>query len=127
LEKEQKKNHDNVNTMKNICPHFIPLLQFSTTFISVFYFHPFTLPLPSLRKHSSMGCGASSNSSGEAPFVPIVARASSVTPAQQQHLHQETMNVLITCHTDQQNNAVKLRKDLSNQSFTSYIINETTP
>jgi hypothetical protein len=37
------------------------------------------------------------------------------------------MNVLITCHSNQQKIAEKLQKDLTNKYFTCYIINETTP
>ena len=37
------------------------------------------------------------------------------------------MNVLITCHSHQQNIAEQLRKGLSNKNFTCYIINESTP
>jgi len=37
------------------------------------------------------------------------------------------MNVLITCHTSQQNLAEQLRKNLTNQHYTCYIVNETTP
>jgi hypothetical protein len=39
----------------------------------------------------------------------------------------ETTNVLITCHTDQQNNAEQIKKNLINQRFSCYILNETTP
>jgi hypothetical protein len=37
------------------------------------------------------------------------------------------MNVLITCHTNEQNIAEQLRKNLTNTKFSCYIINETTP
>ncbi|UJR15063.1 hypothetical protein I4U23_002034 [Adineta vaga] len=38
-----------------------------------------------------------------------------------------TMNVLITCHTDQQNLAEILRKTFTNQNLGCYILNETNP
>ncbi len=37
------------------------------------------------------------------------------------------MNVLITCHSHQQNIAEQLRQSLTNKNFTCYISNETTP
>jgi len=37
------------------------------------------------------------------------------------------MNVVITCHSSQQNIAERLRTSLTNKNFTIYIVNETTP
>lgn len=37
------------------------------------------------------------------------------------------MNIVITCHSSQQNIAEQLRRNLTNKNSTSYIINEITP
>ncbi|CAF5114675.1 unnamed protein product, partial [Rotaria sp. Silwood1] len=67
--------------------------------------------------------------------------APTLPPTQQQQKQQETIksapstpkmstagkNVLITCHTNQQNIVEQLRRGLTNQNFTCYVLTETTP
>ncbi|CAF1183320.1 unnamed protein product [Rotaria sp. Silwood1] len=88
-----------------------------------------------------MGCGASNNSVADAQLNSNAAFAPTLPPTQQQQKQQETIksapstpkmstagkNVLITCHTNQQNIVEQLRRGLTNQNFTCYVLTETTP
>ncbi|CAF1146285.1 unnamed protein product [Rotaria sordida] len=81
-----------------------------------------------------MGCGPSNNDvvnaqvNSNAAFTPMLPstqqqkRASNApkTPS-------AVKNVLITCHTNQQNIAEQLQRGLINNKFTCYILTETTP
>ncbi|CAF3343621.1 unnamed protein product [Rotaria sp. Silwood2] len=88
-----------------------------------------------------MGCGASNNGIADAQLNSNAAFSSTLPPSQQQQKQQETTksassapkmstavkNVLITCHSNQQNIAEKLRKGFADHNFACYIITDTTP
>ncbi|CAF1290838.1 unnamed protein product [Adineta steineri] len=95
-----------------------------------------------------MGCGASNNvAADDSQQVPNAAVKSTSSRSLQEDQRKQqttervsaapqasttastsnTMNVLISCHTNQQEIAEQIKSNLSKHRFTCYIINETTP